>query len=145
MADPYRPPVADSDQPDTQRALVERGRALVIAVIVPSMAATLIVFAAMPRISSFVRTLLTALLLYFLYRGKRWARAVFVILYGLAIVFALATIDFTRTTLDFWRLYLAGMPVVYLVSIIILTASPAVSAFMYTQRNARALGIVDQE
>jgi hypothetical protein len=117
----------------------------VIAVIVPNLATTLITFLALPRVDSLMRMLLAMGLVYALYRGKPWARNLLVILYGIAILFSLATVDFTSIAFDFWPLFMAGLPVIHVASVVILTAFPAVGHFLYFQRNGHPRNYHDHD
>ena len=145
MTDPYGAPAGDSDQTEDPQAPVERGRALLIAAMLPTIVNAVVLAVKSPLMDTVIRTALIVPLFYFLYRGRIWARNVFVAIWGIGIVGTLVLTDFAVLTAEAWQaemwqpwfIYRVGLLVVNSASVGLLFTSSAIRDFMRFQRSSR--------
>ncbi|SRR5258706_15964999 len=143
MVNPYEAPGVDPDEATTQHGLIERGRMLVIAISIAELATNAFNLYTMPTLQRMLSNAIYAALLYFLYRGKTWARLALIVLFALGVTASLWL--FGRPLLETPNIWFIAVLLSNVASAIVLARSSSVALFQRHQRQPPPLENEDDD
>lgn len=126
--------------------MVNKGKKIVIALIVTVLLVSIIIgvsvsslyavggqadVASYKLIQSLVRWILTAILMFFLYKGHSWAKWLFIVLFGLAALIVLLSLNAG------FNVILVAVGTIYAFFCVMLICSQSVKAFLQYQKDER--------